>query len=588
MFPTSKTSADRLYHRFLVAASAAFIAGCGVQPEDEITACANVRCAAGTCRLVDGTPTCVCSPVEVVQGLECAVFQSRPAPEPDDFGDDFATAAKLPLEQLVWGTIDYRSGPANDVDMFWIQTTPGQAYLVRYSGYTIEVLHPDGTVAPQVTRWWPGEYGARATADRMYVRVSGPVSARYFLSASLIADDAPNTHDGAAPALEGTHTNNFEVNDDQDVFTFVAAPDSAFTVEVQDRYSYAPTRVDIEAPDGTVLASGNGAAGVRDQSGPLFIRMVTTAGGGFYDWSFQRAPRDDYPDAASLAAPMTLPLSVQGRLEASNDADAFSFELPRDHAVTVSCVAFLPSTCQVDILDAAGALVAENPNKKTIQLAAGTYVALVRGIGKYDLRLDWYDDYPTPSSLRVEPSVITGEIDYEDDRDGVWLIVTRNHYYRATCTSSTGTCTAVPGNLLRNGSEFRAMSGIEAIPIEVSGTIGPYELNLEDLGYDAEPGLEEGWEILLGFPSTLSGTFEVGWDSDCFIFNFGAGTYTFDQTAGDPMQIRLDGSVSTLPATISFAPQPATSYPVCFAPAPWFTDGVRGSAGPYAVTMTSP
>lgn len=193
-----------------------------------------------------------------------------------------------------------------------------------------------------------------------------------------------------------------------------------------------------------------------------------------YTWLLEDLGFDDHPDPPAAGTPISVGTPATGRLELSNDEDAFAFTAVAGHIM--SATASAPGlSLSVEIQTLSGQPLGQGTNTTAALVpATGTYRAVVSRQYSYSSGLVPYslvvselgvDDYPNQATGAPPIAVgtpVTGTLEYAADSDWVSLPVTANEVYQVACTFGTSGCSL---QVMDASGQTLAYGGYSQVPV---------------------------------------------------------------------------------------------------------------------------
>jgi len=271
---------------------------------------------------------------------------------------------------------------------------------------------------------------------------------------------------------------------------------------------------------------------------------------------------DDYADAPGGATPITVDgMAVEGQIETRGDDDWFSFDAQAGLIYHIEVSRSTLSGAYVYLYYPDGQRIAEShsdPESITYELpSSGRWYVRVRhssgsGRGGYTVSVsergvdDHADGLAGATSLEVDGTAVSGEIETRGDLDYFQLQANRGHVYRLSLnpislSGSTLTIYRPDGSLERFTSSsvliFEAEEvGAWGVQVRHSSTIqvGAYELSVEQVGVDDHEDGYAGATPISVDGSLVEGEIESERDVDMFEVSLSAGvTYTLRSSGLD-------------------------------------------------------
>jgi hypothetical protein len=538
-----------------------WLAGCSGPSGDP---CSTYQCSAGTCRVDNGLPRCVCGPEDL--GRTCGS-------QTGDGNDTRSTATAItPSSEEHAGTIEV----LRDVDFYSFPVTPGRTYRftcipetlgvcrveLDHSGNWHGVAGQEGhaTVASALARETTGANVWYVSVSSAFARISEPTPGRDGGTAGLTGTyrfrleelgpddhgDTPETATVLYPAGEAG-LGLVESEADTDVFAFTAEAQKLYRFDCIGEALYVCNLSVLDA-QGQVVPNVFAAGFKAPSAGTWYVKRSTEHGRpGYYSYFFAPLGVDDHGDTAATATPIPFPASINGQLEISNDQDYFSFTGTAGHLFrmtrrprgTVWFQVWDPTGEPVELLvsgtdEAYGGLPMDG---RYVVRVAGNRLGY--GFDLDDLGKDDFGDTPqTAAPLGV--GGVVGLIVPRGDVDYFNLPLEARRVYRLRCRGRVGWFAACglgfeagtsllltddAGNDLFDRRLIIKSDVDQAVALRLEGVDGAafgYQLEVTDLGLDDHAD-SPGAASLIGAGVDVSGTHEHLGDKDDFWATLEAG-----------------------------------------------------------------
>ena len=415
----------------------------------------------------------------------------------DDYTADTGTTGAVTVGGSVTGDLDYDG----DRDWFAVELEAGTIYSIKLEGsptdqgtlddpYLRGIYDENGDLIAATTDDDSGEGDNsevvyQATESGTYYIAAGAYrsTGTYKLSVIEVDDDyAADTGTTGAVAVDGSVTGDIEYNDDRDWFAVEFEAGTIYRIKLegsntdqgtlQDPYLYG-----IYDEDGDLIAGttddddgvGRNSALVYQatESDTFYVAAGGTtgngrAGEGTYRLSVAAIVDDDYAADTDTTGAVTVGGSATGNLEYGGDRDWFAVELEAGTAYRIKLEGSeidqgLDDPYLRGIYGEDGDLIAgttnddgqsPNPNSEvvyqatesgTYYIAAGAYGGSMTGTYKLSV-IEVDDDYAadtdTTGAITVGDSV-TGDLDYDGDRDWFAMVLEAGTTYRIDVKGDT-------------------------------------------------------------------------------------------------------------------------------------------------------
>ena len=261
--------------------------------------------------------------------------------DPDDFGDDVASAHEINIGESVAGTITqgrdvdvfsfaaeqgvtYQIEALSNIPKLGVHSEPFRVNLINDDGLPLEIVGNRVNPLPRVGNRliWEAPY-----TGQHYIGVSGDVAATYSISVSIpdFVDDHGDDPDSATTLMLGeTIRGVIDHDDDEDVFQIDLTRGETIEIDI-DSATKDKIRVDVWYENrGLFGLSRFPVIWQAASTGPHFVRIITPDVIGDYSITVRASDHvDDHPDDAATTIEFGIPIEVYSY--ARNDLDAFTF-----------------------------------------------------------------------------------------------------------------------------------------------------------------------------------------------------------------------------------------------------------------------